>query len=147
MLDEDQQSDLIVETLILWFFVGLFPVYPWKPGKIRKFSFEFLLICVSFQIIFIFYVWKWKPLKYRKVEYPMWAHSLGFCMSFASMMWIPIFAVYYILKQRGSLKDVRQIYWKNIFLSAKCYFWLILHASSRLKYFWILPKLEICPRM
>jgi len=35
----------------------------------------------------------------------MYAHVLGFGMSLASMLWIPGYAIYYILNQRGSLKD------------------------------------------
>ena len=45
-------------------------------------------------------------MTYGKIQYPMYAHILGFGMSLASMLWIPGYAIYYILNQRGSLKDV-----------------------------------------
>ena len=58
-------------------------------------------------MVFFSYFISWKPVKYGKTEYPMYAHILGFGMSFASMLWIPGYAIYYILMQRGSLRDVR----------------------------------------
>ena len=61
---------------------------------------------LCFQSIFIFYVIKWSPVKYGSVEYPFWAHGIGFVMSAASMLWIPGYAVYYIMTERGSLRDV-----------------------------------------
>ncbi len=61
---------------------------------------------VFFQGIFLSYCISWTPVKYGKVEYPMWAHVIGFTMSLASMLWIPGYAIYYILTQRGSLRDV-----------------------------------------
>ena len=64
---------------------------------------------LCFQSIFIFYVIKWSPVKYGSVEYPFWAHGIGFVMSAASMLWIPGYAVYYIMTERGSLRDVGKI--------------------------------------
>ena len=66
---------------------------------------------IFFQAIFLSYLINWKPLKYGSaetgIEYPMYAHVIGLIMSLASMLWIPGYAIYYILNQRGSLKDVR----------------------------------------
>jgi solute carrier family 6 GABA transporter-like protein 1 len=56
-------------------------------------------------VIFLFYVVRWEPVKYGTVEYPPWAHGIGFLMSFSSMMWIPGYAIYYMLTTRGSFKD------------------------------------------
>ena len=36
----------------------------------------------------------------------MYAHIIGLGMSLASMLWIPGYAIYYIVTQRGSLRDV-----------------------------------------
>ena len=58
-----------------------------------------------FQVIFLSYLISWSPVKYGNIEYPTYAHVLGLCMSAASMLWIPGYAIYYILNQRGSLKD------------------------------------------
>ena len=57
-------------------------------------------------VIFVSYLLFWTPVKYGKTPYPLWAHALGFSMSFASMMWIPGYAVYYLATQRGSFRDV-----------------------------------------
>ena len=62
-----------------------------------------------FQVIFLSYCIYFTPLKYGNVEYPTYAHILGFGMSFASMFWIPSYAVYYIATERGSLKDVSDL--------------------------------------
>ena len=68
-----------------------------------------MFLILRFQIIFLCYVIWWKPVKYGKVTpYPLWAHSMGFCMSLASMMWIPGYAAYFMVTQRGSFKDVSQ---------------------------------------
>jgi solute carrier family 6 GABA transporter-like protein 1 len=76
------------------------------------------------QVIFLFYCFRWEPVKYGTVEYPTWAHSIGqarrlssridtssdlfsgFMMSFSSMVWIPGYAIYWMLTTRGSVKDV-----------------------------------------
>jgi len=60
-------------------------------------------------VIFLSYCIYFTPLKYGNVEYPTYAHILGFGMSFASMFWIPSYAVYYIATERGSLKDVSEV--------------------------------------
>ena len=57
-------------------------------------------------IIFLFYCFKWEPVKYGTVEYPKWAHGIGFLMSFSSMMWIPGYALYYLLTTSGTFKEV-----------------------------------------
>ena len=49
----------------------------------------------------------WEPLKYGEdIEYPFYMHAIGFGMSLSSMLWIPGYAIYYVLSQRGSLRDV-----------------------------------------
>jgi len=60
---------------------------------------------VTMAVIFLSYCINWSPVTYGKIQYPMYAHILGFGMSLASMLWIPGYAIYYILNQRGSLKD------------------------------------------
>jgi len=62
-----------------------------------------------FQAIFIFYCVDYKPIKYGKsYNYPRWAEGLGFCMSFASMIWVPAYAIYYVLTAPGSIKEVSE---------------------------------------
>ncbi|CAB4058288.1 SLC6A1 [Lepeophtheirus salmonis] len=55
--------------------------------------------------IFIFYLFRWSPVKYGDIQYPLSAHVIGFVMSLMSMLWIPGYAIYYMLNQRGNLKD------------------------------------------
>ena len=69
----------------------------------------YLFFSFFFQVIFLSYCIYFTPLKYGNVEYPTYAHILGFGMSFASMFWIPSYAVYYIATERGSLKDVSEV--------------------------------------
>jgi len=56
-------------------------------------------------VIFLFYCVKWEPVKYGTVEYPLWAHIVGFVISASSMMWIPGYALYYLYKTKGSLRE------------------------------------------
>jgi len=56
--------------------------------------------------IFLSYLFMWEPLKYgENIEYPFHMHAIGFVMSLASMLWIPGYAIYYLISQRGSFRD------------------------------------------
>ncbi|KAK6637932.1 hypothetical protein RUM44_008354 [Polyplax serrata] len=56
--------------------------------------------------IFIFYIVQYKPVSYGKdYEYPWWAQEIGFVMSFSSMVWIPLYALYYIFSSPGTIKE------------------------------------------
>lgn len=56
--------------------------------------------------IFVFYVVQYEPLMYgTSYEYPLWAQGLGIAISFSSMIWIPAYAVYYMLKSKGTFKE------------------------------------------
>merc|ERR1711936_600325 len=52
--------------------------------------------------VFIFYIISFKPVKLGTYEYPGWAEGLGLCFSFASMMWVPGYAIYYLFTQPGT---------------------------------------------
>jgi len=52
--------------------------------------------------VFIFYIVSFKPVKLGSYEYPGWAEGLGLCFSFASMMWVPGYAIYYLFTQPGT---------------------------------------------
>ena len=56
--------------------------------------------------VFIFYIVSFKPVKLGSYEYPGWAEGLGLCFSFASMMWVPGYAIYYLLTQPGTFMQV-----------------------------------------
>ncbi|KAF4526828.1 hypothetical protein B566_EDAN017289 [Ephemera danica] len=56
--------------------------------------------------IFIFYIAQYQPIRYgQSYYYPTWAEVMGFGMSFASMLWIPGYAVYYLISQPGTVKE------------------------------------------
>ena len=56
--------------------------------------------------VFIFYIVSFKPVKLGSYEYPGWAEGLGLCFSFASMMRVPGYAIYYLFTQPGTFMQV-----------------------------------------
>ncbi|XP_047346351.1 sodium- and chloride-dependent creatine transporter 1-like isoform X3 [Vespa velutina] len=61
---------------------------------------------VIMAFIFIFQCVLYKPLKYgNDYEYPIWAEIVGFCLSISSMIWIPLYAIYYVFVTPGSIKE------------------------------------------
>ena len=77
----------------------------YQPNKYWILTWKFVAPIVM-AVIFMSYLISWSPVKYGSIEYPMYAHVIGLIMSMASMLWIPGYAIYYILNQRGTLKDV-----------------------------------------
>lgn len=76
-----------------------------KKKKERKGQISFFFF---FQFIFIFQCVQYKPLKYgNNYEYPTWAEVIGVCLSLSSMIWIPVYAVYYVVVTPGSIKEVK----------------------------------------
>jgi len=54
--------------------------------------------------VFGFYVMTYQPVTYGKdYIYPTWAEGLGLTISLSSMVWVPGYAVYYLVTQPGSL--------------------------------------------
>jgi solute carrier family 6 GABA transporter-like protein 1 len=56
--------------------------------------------------VFVFYIISFKPVKLGEYSYPTWAEVLGLCFSFASMIWVPGYALYYVLTQPGTIMQV-----------------------------------------
>ena len=46
-------------------------------------------------------------MKYGDYDYPKWAEIMGLCISFSSMVWVPGYAIYYVLSQPGTMLEVR----------------------------------------
>ena len=46
--------------------------------------------------VFMFYLVSYSPVTYGQYQYPAWAEAIGLCLSLASMVWVPIYAVYYL---------------------------------------------------
>ena len=71
---------------------------------------EILKIALVFlQGVFFYYLATYKPVKYGSYEYPMWAEALGLCISASSMIWVPAYAIYYVLSRPGSIMEVRTV--------------------------------------
>ncbi|XP_025410975.1 sodium- and chloride-dependent GABA transporter 2-like isoform X4 [Sipha flava] len=59
--------------------------------------------------VFIFYVIKYEPVMYgTHYRYPWWGEGLGITISLMSMIWIPLYAVYYLMSEPGTLKQKLQ---------------------------------------
>ncbi|XP_039564074.1 sodium- and chloride-dependent betaine transporter isoform X4 [Passer montanus] len=61
--------------------------------------------------IFLFSLIKYTPLKYNNFyEYPPWGYTLGWLMALSSMVCIPLYAIFILLKTKGPLKQrLRQL--------------------------------------
>ncbi|NWY25569.1 S6A12 protein, partial [Pheucticus melanocephalus] len=56
--------------------------------------------------VFLFSLIKYTPLKYNNsYEYPPWGYMLGWLMALSSMVCIPLYAIFILLKTKGSLKQ------------------------------------------
>ncbi|OAD62007.1 Sodium- and chloride-dependent GABA transporter 1 [Eufriesea mexicana] len=61
---------------------------------------------VIMAFIFVFQCVQYTPLKYgSNYEYPAWAEVVGVCLSLSSMIWIPGYALYYVIVTPGSIKE------------------------------------------
>ncbi|XP_040292323.1 sodium- and chloride-dependent betaine transporter-like isoform X1 [Bufo bufo] len=60
---------------------------------------------------FLFSVIKYIPLRYNNVYlYPPWGYAIGWLMSISSMICIPLYAIYIVLRTQGSLMErLRQV--------------------------------------
>ena len=65
-------------------------------------------VCTSgLQIVFIFYIYAYEPATYgNDYEYPKWAEYMGLCMSLTSMIWVPLYAIYFLITTPGTLREV-----------------------------------------
>lgn len=59
------------------------------------------------QAVFLFSLIKYTPLKYNNTYvYPTWGYVLGWMMALSSMVCIPLYAIFIILRTKGPLKQV-----------------------------------------
>ena len=80
-----------------------------KPGIFWFLCWKYFAPAVMVSV-FIFYVISYEPVTYgTDYKYPKWAEGMGMCMSFASMMWVPIYAIYYVASQPGSFMEVKSL--------------------------------------
>jgi len=76
-----------------------------QPGKYWFFCWKFIAPTVM-AAVFIFYIFSYEPVRYGEdYAYPKWAEAMGVCMSLASMVWVPAYAVYYLVTQPGTFRE------------------------------------------
>ena len=68
----------------------------------------------------------YSPVTYGDYSYPQWAEMLGLCLSLASMVWVPLYALYYL-----TCKEVRSCH--NIRVTMRCVFHQSGSFSERLR--------------
>lgn len=73
---------------------------------------NFLIICWKYcaplvmLVIFFAHCINYKSLTYGKTYiYPQWAEYIGFVISLSSMLWVPGYAIYYLLATKGSILE------------------------------------------
>lgn len=65
------------------------------------------LVIFCLQGVFLFFVFSYEPVRYgENYVYPKWGEYLGLAMSGLSMMWIPLYMIYYVLTEPGTLMEV-----------------------------------------
>ncbi|XP_034982802.1 sodium- and chloride-dependent betaine transporter [Zootoca vivipara] len=77
----------------------------YRPWPLVKVCWLFLTpgVCLA---TFLFSLIRYTPLTYNKVyEYPPWGIAVGWLMALSSIICIPLYAVFILLKTKGSLKE------------------------------------------
>lgn len=76
-------------------------------GKDRQLFFQTEIKLGTFQTVFVFFIIKYEPVTYGShYKYPWWGEGLGITLSLISMVWIPLYAAYYLITEPGTLKQV-----------------------------------------
>jgi len=60
------------------------------------------------QFVWLFSVATLGPVTYDGKDYPTWAIVVGWCLGVSSVLPIPGFAIYQILRTEGTLKEVNK---------------------------------------
>jgi len=60
----------------------------------------------SAQSVLLFYLAMYVPLEVGSYAYPTWANAVGWLMCMSSFVCVPIYIMYSVIMQRGSLKEV-----------------------------------------
>lgn len=68
----------------------------------------------------LFYLIEHEPLTYSDTYvYPWWGEAIGWCMALASIIWIPLYALYFLCSTPGTFLEVNVIPLTNIGLFAQ----------------------------
>lgn len=55
--------------------------------------------------VFTFYIYSYSPVTFGEYKYPKWAEMMGLCISFSSMIWVILYAIYFMVTTPGSLQE------------------------------------------
>jgi len=56
--------------------------------------------------VFVYYIYSYEPVTFGEdYKYPKWAEILGLCISFSSMIWVILYAIYWMITTPGTLKE------------------------------------------
>uniref|UniRef100_A0A6P7FST3 Transporter n=1 Tax=Diabrotica virgifera virgifera TaxID=50390 RepID=A0A6P7FST3_DIAVI len=75
-----------------------------RPGLFWRISWKYIAP-ILMAVIFISQCFEYQRLSYGSYEYPLWADIIGLGISFSSMLWIPVYIIYYVFSQPGSLLE------------------------------------------
>jgi len=59
--------------------------------------------------LFSFYFVKYVPISMGDYKYPAWGEALGFIISLSSMLWVPGYALYFVMTSKGSWREVLRL--------------------------------------
>ena len=60
----------------------------------------------SSQAVMLFYITQYEPLETEGLRYPLWANLIGWFLCLSSFLCVPFWALYELLKRKGSLQKV-----------------------------------------
>ncbi|UYV62770.1 hypothetical protein LAZ67_2001886 [Cordylochernes scorpioides] len=77
-----------------------------SPNMYFLFAWKYSIPAVTMAIV-IFSIVRYEPLVYADdYVYPLWGNLLGWMMGLTSMVWVPLYAIYFLATSSGSLKEV-----------------------------------------
>ncbi|UYV62769.1 hypothetical protein LAZ67_2001879 [Cordylochernes scorpioides] len=78
-----------------------------SPNMYFLFAWKYSIPAVTMAIV-IFSIVRYEPLVYADdYVYPLWGNLLGWMMGLTSMVWVPLYAIYFLATSSGSLKEVQ----------------------------------------
>ncbi|XP_076363544.1 sodium- and chloride-dependent GABA transporter 1-like [Tachypleus tridentatus] len=118
LMDDFSASGVTLLTVVFFEIVGFAWIYGAKQicrniqdmiGFQPNYYFVFCWIVAAPVVImgiFLFSVLKYDGVTYANIyKYPWWGEMIGWGMSVASIVWIPCYAIYYLLTTSGTLKE------------------------------------------
>lgn len=52
---------------------------------------------------------KYVPISMGDYRYPAWGEAMGFMISLSSMLWVPGYAIYFVMTSKGSWREVLRL--------------------------------------